>query len=185
MSTGKDTSEGYVNAFWNVLEPVRGGAIMGSVEYVAIEVLVGQLVRRAMGMKYNWLDSAETHTLSLPVIGQLNFGDAFPTLTADKKAKVDIMEEAKEGAKAIPGALVGYTAMQIRQNGIRIPSYGNKDFIALCVGKILSRPLTAFLFSSLPTDFQTALLVINALFNRQKEIIDSAAEHAKQGSEDP
>ena len=148
---------------------------MGSVEYVAIEVLVGQLVRRAMGLKMNWVDSAEIHTYSLPVIGQLNFGDEFPALTKDPNASIEIMREATEGAKAIPGAIAGYTAHQIRQNGFKIPSFGNRDFIALMAGKILSRPITAYVFSSLPTDFQTALLVINALFNRQKAVIDDVA----------
>ena len=177
---------GYSNALWNVVEPVRGGALMGAVEYVAIEVLVGQLVRRAMGLKMNWADSMEIHSYSLPVIGQLNFGQAFPVLQKDPKATIEIVKEATEGAKAIPGAIAGYTAHQIRQSGFKIPSYGNRDFIALMAGKILSRPVTAYLFSSLPTDFQTALLVINALFNRQKAVIDDAKERkkaAKQGED--
>ena len=170
---------GYSNAIWNVVEPVRGGALMGAVEYVAIEVLVGQLVRRAMGLKMNIAESAEIHAYSLPVIGQLNFGEAFPPLSKDPKATIELMKQATEGAKAIPGAIAGYTAHQIRQSGFKIPSYGNRDFIALMAGKILSRPVTAYLFSSLPTDFQTALLVINALFNRQKAVIDDAKARKK------
>ena len=171
----KPTEPGYTNALWNVLEPFRSGkAVMGVAEYVAIEVLVGQLVRRSMGMKYNWSESTETHLYSVPVIGQLNFGDAFRDLNPASDAKVELMDEATEGAKAIPGAIVGYTAQKIRKEGLRIPGYGNKDFIALLVGKVLSRPITAYLFSSLPNDFQTALLVLTAIMNRQKAVIDNA-----------
>ena len=178
MSTEKPTEPGYTNAFWNVLEPLRSGkSVMGVAEYVAIEVLVGQLVRRSMGMKYNWADATETHLYSVPMIGQLNFGLPFADLNVAKDAKVELMDEATEGAKAIPGAIVGYTAHRIRQNGLRIPAYGNRDFIALMVGKILSRPITAYLFSSLPNDFQTALLVLNNIMNRQKAVIvDSSAK---------
>ena len=81
--------------------------------------------------------------------------------------------EATEGAKAIPGAIVGYTAHKLLQDGLRVPTYGNRDFIALMVGKILSRPVTAYLFSSLPNDFQDALEVLNTLFNREQVIVES------------
>ena len=104
---------------------------MGAVEYVAIEVLVGNLVRRAMGLKMNWAEATEIHAYSLPVIGQLNFGEPFPPLSKDPKATIEIMKQATEGAKAIPGAIAGYTAYQIRQSGFKIPSYGNRDFIAV------------------------------------------------------
>ena len=181
MSKAKPTEPGYTNAFWNVVEPFRvGKGVMGAAEYVAIEVLVGQLVRKAMGMKYNWAESTETHLYSVPVIGQLNFGDPFGDLQVDSKAKVEVMDEATEGAKAIPGAIAGYTAMRLRKDGLRIPGYGNKDFIALLIGKILSRPVTAYLFSSLPRDFQTALLVLGEIMNRQKAVIDNSREIAKK-----
>jgi hypothetical protein len=157
----------YTNVLWNTLEPVYGGpAIMGSAQYVAIETSVGQIVRRIMGMSYNWWDSAETHTFSLPVIGQLNFGEAFGALTGD----VDLMKEATEGAKSIPGAIVGYTAHKIRKEGLRIPAYGNRDFVAMLVGKVVSRPVQAYLINILPTSFQGSQAVLNALFNKQREV---------------
>jgi hypothetical protein len=44
------------------------------------------------------------------------------------------------------------------------------------LGKMISRPLTAYIFSSLPKDAQTALLVINNLFNIQKAQVDQKDE---------
>jgi hypothetical protein len=182
MSKAKDEEikDGYTNAFWNLLEPFRTGkAIQGSLQYVGIEVLVGQVVRRAMNMKYNWQESAEIHTYSLPLIGQLNFGEAFGALQVSSKAKVELMDEATDGAKAIPGAIGGFIAQRLRRDGFKVPAFGNKDFIALLVGKVVSRPLTAYLFSSLPNNAQVAHIVLNEIMNRQKAVIDAAKEEAK------
>ena len=177
--------EGFTNSFWNLLEPFRTGkAIQGSLQYVAIEVLIGQLIRRTMNMKYNWAESAEIHTYSVPVIGQLNFGEPFGELKTDSKAKVELMDEATDGAKAIPGAIVGYIAQRLRRDGLKVPGFGNKDFIALMIGKIVSRPVTAYLFSSLPNNAQVAAIVLNQLMNRQKAVIDAAKAAKKGGSEE-
>ena len=42
---------GYSNAIWNVVEPVRGGGLMGAVGYVAIEVLVDTTEKVELGLK--------------------------------------------------------------------------------------------------------------------------------------
>ena len=172
MSKG-DAKKGYTNAFWNTLEPfMNGKSIQGAGQYVAIEVLVGQLIRRvAFGLPYNWLDATETHVYSVPVIGQLNFGEPFGELVRDPKGKVEMSKEATDGAKAIPGALIGYCAHKIRQDGLKIPNFASKDVMALLIGKIVSRPLMAYLFSSLPKDVQTASIVLNNLMNRETRII--------------
>jgi hypothetical protein len=78
MSDDKKKIEpGYTNVFWNVLKPftVEKG-IMGAAEYVAIETIVGQAIRRVMRAPYNIADSVELHTYSVPFLGQMNFGDA-------------------------------------------------------------------------------------------------------------
>jgi hypothetical protein len=172
---------GYTNAFWNVLKPFQvTKGIMGAAEYVAIETIVGQAIRRVMRAPYNVADSIELHTYSVPFLGQMNFGANFAPLNHDSKAKLEIVDEMSEGAKSIPAAIVGYTAMHIRQSGLKVPSYANKDFVYMLAGKVLSRPLTQFIFSSLPADFQSGLAVINALANRQKAVIDNAKTQKRQ-----
>ena len=171
----KTIEPGYSNAFWNVLQPYYGGGkyIMGSATYVAIETLVGQAVRKTLGAPTNWGESMETHAYSVPMLGQLNFGDGYAGYPIGKGVKVDIMKEAVEGGKAIPAAIAGFTACKLRRDGLRLPTYANRDFMYLLVGKILSRPLTSFIFTSLPQDFQAGLAVLNELSNRQKAVIDA------------
>ena len=168
-----DNVVGYSKAFWNVLEPLMNGKqIQGTVEYVAIEVLVGQAIRRiAFGLPYNWMAAAETHLYSVPLIGQLNFGEPFTDLVRKPKGSVELGAEVTAGAKKIPAVLAGYVAHKIRTDGVRIPAFGNKDVFALMLGKVISRPLTAYIFSSLPEDAQTALIVLNQLFNHTADIV--------------
>ena len=169
-----DNVKGYSNAFWNVLEPLMNGKqIQGTVEYVAIEVLVGQAIRRiAFGLPYNWMAAAETHLYSVPLIGQLNFGEEYAPLVRDPKNKVELTQEVTNGAKKIPAVLGGYIAHKIRTDGVRIPQFANKEVFALMLGKMISRPLTAYIFSSLPKDAQTGLIVLNNLFNLTKRTVD-------------
>ena len=173
---GKDNTVGYTNAAWNVLEPFYVST-QGVVTYVAIEVLVGQLVRTVMGLPYNWMESAEIHTLSVPVIGALNFGDPLSALARQADAKIqgkkeDIkyFEELAGGAKGVPGVIAGYLASQFMRQGFKIPSFANPTFTALIAGKILSRPITKGLFEMLPDQAQGKLEVLNALMNRHRAI---------------
>ena len=173
-----DAVKGYSNAFWNSIEPFMSGkSFQGTLEYVAIEVLVSQLLRRiAFGLPYNWMASSEIHLMSVPLIGQLNFGKPFGDLERSKDAKVEFSSEVTDGAKKIPAVLAAYLAHKIRTDGFRLPAFANKEVMAMLLGKMVSRPLTAYIFSSLPTDAQTALMVINELFNVEKATIDRREE---------
>lgn len=162
----KAVETNYANAVFNTLEPVWGSQqIMGSAQYVAIETLVGQVVRRIMSLNTNWWDAIETHTFSLPVIGSMNFGEPM----ASVKAKPQVGALAVDGSKAIPGAIIGYIAHKIRQDGLRIPAFANRDFVALLIGKIVSRPIQGYLAQVLPKQFTASQAVLDALFNRQRE----------------
>ena len=176
---------GYTNSIWNVLKPytMGGKTVMGAATYIGIETLVGQVVRRIMRAPYNVAEGLELHAYSVPFLGQLNFGERYADYNLDSKAKFELVDEASEGAKAIPAAVVGFTAMKLRKEGMKVPAYANRDFLYMLVGKILSRPLTAFVFTSLPEDFQTGLTVLNSLANRQKAVIDDAKTQSKAKKE--
>jgi hypothetical protein len=176
----KEIEPGYTNVLWNTLKPFTAGgkAIMGAAEYVGIEVIVGQTIRRIMKAPYNVAESIELHTYSVPFLGQTNFGDPYAPLNFDSNAKFEIVDEMTEGAKAIPAAIVGYTAMRVRRDGLKVPGFANRDFLYMLVGKVLSRPLTQFIFTSLPEDFQLGLTVLQELAARQKTVIDSAKRQA-------
>jgi hypothetical protein len=183
----KPTEDGFSNAFWNVLQPftLSGKAFMGSASYVAIETTVGQIIRRIMKQPYNIAESMETHTLSVPFLGQMNFGEPYKNYPENSKAKIDFVESVTEGAKAIPAAIVGYTAMKLRREGMRVPSYANRDFIYMLVGKLLSRPLTDYIFQSLPEDIEIGLTILNTLSNTQHKLIrDMKAQKGSSAEED-
>ena len=126
-----------------------------------------------MRSPYNAMESAEAHLYSVPMIGQLNFGNEFKPLPLGKDQKVNVTDEMVEGAKAIPGYLAGFTAMKLRKEGVKIPTFANRDVAYGIVGKIVSRVLLAYAISSLPEDIAASQVVLSALWRRQKLIIEA------------
>ena len=90
------------------------------------------------------------------------------------------MEELTEGGKAIPAAIVGYITMKLRRDGLKVPAFANRDFFYMLIGKLLSRPLTAYIYQSLPEDIEIGLTVINELANKQRRIIKSVKDQKKK-----
>ena len=170
-SEDKPIEDGFTNAFWNILTPYTAGgkAVMGAASYVAIETAVSQAVRRVMGAPMNIGESLETHTYSVPFLGMMNFGMPYAPLPSEKEEKVDVTDQAQEGAKEIPAATVGYIAMKIRREGLKVPGFG-RDFVYLAAGKVLSRILKAYVARSLPNDVQAGLAVVNTIAAKQRLI---------------
>ena len=164
----KPIEDGFTNALWNVLKPytIGGKGIMGAASYVAVEVIVAQAIRRVMRAPYNVAESIETHAYSVPFLGSMNFGEPYGPYPESSSAKIDFTDQLTDGGKAIPAAIVGFTAMKLRREGIKVPAYANRDFLYMLIGKLLSRPLLQYIYSSLPEDVQIGLEVIQQLANR-------------------
>ena len=126
-----------------------------------------------MKAPYNIRESMEVHALSVPFLGQMNFGESHDELSPDPKRKVNFVDAMTTGGKQIPAAIVGYVAQQLRQNGLRVPDFTNRDFIYLIVGKLLSRPALEFIFSSLPEDFQIAMKVLERVIDQQRQVVEA------------
>ena len=139
---------------------------MGAASYVAVEVIVAQAIRRVMKAPYNVGESIELHTYSVPFLGSMNFGDPYGQYPESSSAKIDFTDQLTDGGKAIPAAIVGFTAMKLRRDGMKVPAYANRDFLYMLIGKLLSRPLLQYIYSSLPEDVQVGLEVIQRLANR-------------------
>ena len=140
---------------------------------------MGQAVRRAMGAPRNIRESIEIHAYTIPFLGMANFGENYADFNLDSKASVDITDEATEGAKQIPAATIGFIAEHMRRNGFKFPPFASRDFIYLCIGKVLSRIVTAYIHTSLPEDVQIGLAVLNAIASKQKAVVDDKRERAK------
>ena len=164
----KPIEDGFTNALWNVLKPftLGGKGIMGAASYVAVEVIVSQAIRKAMRAPYNVAESIELHTYSVPFLGSMNFGEAYGPYPESSSAKIDFTDQLTDGGKAIPAAIVGYTAMKLRRDGMKVPAFANRDFLYMLIGKLLSRPVLQYIYSSLPEDVQVGLEVIQLLANR-------------------
>jgi hypothetical protein len=176
----KEIEDGFSNSFWNILKPfTMSKGIMGTASYVAIETAVGQTIRRIMKVPYNVGESIELHSYSVPFLGQVNFGEDFKPYP-DKDDKVDFVESMTEGGKAIPAAVVGYIAMKLRRDGMKVPAFANRDFFYMLIGKLLSRPLADYVYQSLPEDIEIGLTVINELANKQRTLIKSVKEQKKE-----
>ena len=177
----KPIEDGFTNSFWNILKPytMGGKSVTGAASYIAIETAVGQLIRRIMRAPYNVGESAELHAYSVPFLGQMNFGEDYRPYPENSDAKVDFVDELTEGGKAIPAAIVGYITMKLRRDGLKVPAFANRDFFYMLIGKLLSRPLTAYIYQSLPEDIEIGLTVINELANKQRRLIKSVKDQSK------
>ena len=183
----KPIEKGFTNVFWTLLKPYTAGgkAIMGAATYIAIETAVGQAVRRVMGAPMNVRASIEIHAYTVPFLGSMNFGEQIPYYNLDSKKTVDFTDELTEGAKQIPAAAVGFIAHEMRVNGFKFPPLASRDFIYLCIGKALSRVVTAYIHTSLPEDVQIGLAVLNAIANRAKRLTESEREEARKDPKEP
>jgi hypothetical protein len=49
----------------------------------------------------------------------------------------------------------------------------------MIIGKLLSRPLTSYMYQSLPEDVEIGLTIINELANKQRGLIKSVKDQKK------
>ena len=125
----KPIEDGFTNALWNVLKPytIGGKGIMGAASYVAVEVIVAQAIRRVMRAPYNVAESIETHAYSVPFLGSMNFGEPYGPYPESSSAKIDFTDQLTDGGKAIPAAIVGFTAMKLRICKPRFSVYADRQ----------------------------------------------------------
>ena len=67
-----DKDDTFTNIFQNAILPVdprKMKVLMGSAQYIAVEVLLSQLIRRFMKAPQSWTDTILVHTLSMPFMG--------------------------------------------------------------------------------------------------------------------
>jgi len=146
-------------------DPRKVTLLMGSVEYVALEVLVSKLARFLLKAPKGWGELAMVHALSLPFMGGIvGFMDDNRQLNKSKKAWGELF---MDGAKGIPAVLLAQWVINTFYSGFQFPWFNMKDLLITAGAKTITRPLTGFIVGYLPNDAKDALETVDNLVRLQ------------------
>ena len=163
------------NIFSNAILPfdVRKGKLeFGSIEYVAIEVLVSAIVRNFMKAPRTWTDLTLVHSISLPFMG-----GAAGFMDPSGEYSADWTTQFKDGAKGIPAVLLAEWVLQTFYKGFHFPWFNMKDLLITAGAKTISRPITKAFYGYLPNDPKDAFDTFNLIVQAQ-----NAKSSLKSGS---
>jgi len=166
----------YTNVVTNVItpfDPRRTALLMGSLEYIAAEVVVAKVIRKIIRADTKgWLELAYVHALSLPFMGGtaafFNAQAGYTGVDQDGKP-VGVTTHAMDGAKGIPAVLVAQYIIASISKGFHAPWFNMKDLLITAGSKAVTRPLIGFIYRYLPTDAADNLDVVEHLVRLQRE----------------
>ena len=173
----KKEAEGeYMNILSNVVlpfDPRRTKLLLGSLEYIAFEVVVAKMVRKLMKCdNLGWLKLAYIHALSLPFMGgAAGFFDEQEGYTGPKskdQKPVGFVDQLTDGGKGIPAVLLAQWILDSFSKGFHAPWFNLKDLLITAGTKALTRPLVGFIFTYLPEAGQDNLRVVDEMIRRQR-----------------
>jgi len=182
MSTGKkkdpakkDEGE-YQNILSNVVLPFdfrRTKLLLGSLEYIAFEVLVAKMLRKLIKAdNVGWAKLAYIHALSLPFMGGaagfFNEQDGYTGVRKEDQKTVAFTDHLMDGAKGIPAVLLAQWILDSFSKGFHAPWFNMKDLLITAGTKAITRPVIGFIFTYLPEAAQDNLLVVDELIKRQQ-----------------
>jgi len=160
--------EQVTNVFSNAIAPVdfrKASQLVGTVEYVAVEVLVSKIVRSVLKMENrSIMELGFVHLLSIPFMGGLwaPFGNVSAVANTNGYGQA-----AVDGAKGIPGVLIAQWIINTASKGFHFPWFNLKDLLITAGSKAISRPLVYSFANKLPNDAQAGFAVMDALFQAQ------------------
>ena len=156
------------NVISNAIAPVdfrKSNQLLGTAEYVAVEVLVSKIIRGVLKMENRGVwELAWVHLLSIPFLGGAGapFGATRSTTqtTAYSRAAMD-------GARGIPAVLLAQYVYSTAYAGFHIPKFNFKDLLITAGSKSISRPLVYSIIDKLPQSMQDGFTVLDELARRQ------------------
>ena len=156
------------NVFNNSIAPVdfrKEKQLIGTVEYVAVEVLVSKVVRSVLGMENRSIaELGFIHLLSIPFMGGL--GAPFGQSRAVQNT-AGYGQAIADGAKGVPGVLVAQWILNTAYKGFHFPWFTLKDLLITAGSKTISRPLVYSVYAKLPNDMAAGFAVMDALYQNQ------------------
>ena len=142
----------------------KGALVLGSAEYVAVEVLVSSMVRKFMKAPKSWTELILVHTISLPFLGgAVGFVDATGEYSAG------FTTQFMDGAKGIPAVILAEWVLATFYKGFHFPWFGFKDLLITAGSKVLSRPIASVIYGYLPRDAADALALFNLMVQQQNQ----------------
>ena len=159
----------YQNIATNVIapfDPRRIELLIGSLEYVAFEVVVAKLVRKLIKQdSFSWTQLAYIHALSLPFMG-----GAAGFFAGQAQYDAPVTTALMDGAKGIPAVLIAQYLVQSFTKGFHAPWFNMKDLLITAGTKALTRPTIGFIIRYLPQKAQQSLRVVDELIRRQRQV---------------
>ena len=156
------------NVISNGIAPVdfrKAKQLVGSVEYIAVEVLVSKIVRTVLRMENRGIwELTWVHLLSIPFMGGIAapFGQI-----RQQQQTATYGQSAIDGAKGIPGVLIAQWIIATSSKGFHFPWFNMKDLLITAGSKVFSRPLVYSVLDKLPADAQAGFAVMDQLFQNQ------------------
>ena len=164
----------WANLATNVIlpfDPRRTKLLLGSLEYIAFEVLVAKLIRKIMKAdNVGWARLAYIHALSLPFLGgAAGFFDPQSNYEGNdsKGKKIEFGTRLADGAKGIPAVILAQWILESFNKGFHAPWFNMKDLLITAGTKALTRPVIGFMLEYLPEDAKNNLLIVDEMIARQ------------------
>jgi hypothetical protein len=160
------------NVLRNAVAPVditQGSAqVLGTAEFVAVEVLVSKMVRSMLKMENRsvW-DLFWIHLLSVPFLGGIGapFGDI--RALRDLQPQEGYTKAVKDGLKGVPAVLAAQWVFNTASKGFHVPWFTIKDILIIAGSKAITRPLVYSVIAKLPPTVAEAYAVVDVLVQRQ------------------
>ena len=169
-------SDDYTNILTNVVvafDPRKTKLLLGSLEYIAAEVVVAKIVRKIIKADtVGWLQLCYVHALSLPFMGgAAGFFDPNEDYKGkDKEGKeFGFGQQFMDGAKGIPAVLIAQWIVASFAKGFHAPWFNLKELLITAGAKALTRPVVGFVFEYLPNAAAENLRVLDLLIQMQQQ----------------
>ena len=149
----------------NAIAPYSSGAlIIGSIEYIALEVLVEMAIRMVIGgaRRPLWALIA-VHAVSLPMMG--GFMGAFSQL-ADESAA--FTTHLMDGAKSVLAVFAAQYVVGITSHGFYFPRLDLSDSMITFASKAITRPINATLAGYMPTTVRQSITALSSVIRLQQ-----------------
>ena len=167
----------YQNVAKNVIVPIdprRTKQLLGSIEYVAAEVVVAKIVRKLIKADtVGWMQLAYIHTLSLPFLGGLGAffdqNEDYIGQVRETGKQIGVATQFMDGAKGIPAVLLAQYILESFAKGFHVPWFNMKELLITAGTKAITRPIVGFVYKYLPTNAKENLQVVEILIARQRE----------------